>query len=502
MDKYLCRKDVLGEIEKAMRDRSHLTQKVITDKNGNQRKVWVKPGENPVADKGKKVEENTEKTSAKPKYSVGDKVTLDGAKGDFKVSSIDKDGAYHVVSVDGKTGYKVSENHINGSEKVSLGNREMTDDNKKVSDKLDEITSKLDKEKDFTKRKELLNQMKDIQANGTKSKYFASKEDKIAGEFEKQMQKDNTDIKENNLIEKLSNKVEFTDEQKKAINNIFSAGDYKEGDAGKLLNDLYYDNKDVYNQLTNMNNQIWEESKEKSKTYSSLDLIKEKINTLLKDKQFSKTDERDFNVMSDKEFFDKYKDMIPSEGRYGTPETRKEDIKKEIEFQEYMKNNGSSGYSKNKHDILKEALKRLEGSNKKEVESEKKEQPKKQVSFEVQQNRKQQQKKEKEKYDYNKRMDDFYKNTGLDGGPDAVLYRQAVEKEENKQSNLRAGSRDDSIFNENDDVTFWRSGNYIDGKITQVKEDYRGTVSLQIESNGNKYWVETENIIKHPASAK
>lgn len=112
MDKYLCRKDVFDDIEKAMRDRSHLTQKKITDKNGKQRTVWVRPGENPVADKGKKAEDTTEKQSVKPKHSVGDTVTLDGAKGDFKVSSIDKDGSYHVVSIDGKTGYHVSENHI------------------------------------------------------------------------------------------------------------------------------------------------------------------------------------------------------------------------------------------------------------------------------------------------------------------------------------------------------------------------------------------------------
>lgn len=32
-----------AELEKAIRDRSHLTQKVITDKNGHTRKVWVNP---------------------------------------------------------------------------------------------------------------------------------------------------------------------------------------------------------------------------------------------------------------------------------------------------------------------------------------------------------------------------------------------------------------------------------------------------------------------------
>ena len=196
MDKYLCRKDVFDEIEKAMRDRSHLTQKKVTDKNGHQRTVWVKPGENSVAEKGKKIEEtkkdngkkiktpldviehvveyggdindiksqkllneahdlslrvanptndpnydkkltqfrqdckkrisdikNSKENSSKPKHSVGDKVTLDGAKGDFKVSSIDKDGVYHVVSADGKKGYKVSENHITGNK----GNSEKKD---------------------------------------------------------------------------------------------------------------------------------------------------------------------------------------------------------------------------------------------------------------------------------------------------------------------------------------------------------------------------------------
>lgn len=35
--------EVYEELQKAIRDRSHLTQKVITDKNGHTRKVWVNP---------------------------------------------------------------------------------------------------------------------------------------------------------------------------------------------------------------------------------------------------------------------------------------------------------------------------------------------------------------------------------------------------------------------------------------------------------------------------
>lgn len=50
-------------------------------------------------------------------------------------------------------------------------------------------------------------------------------------------------------------------------------------------------------------------------------------------------------------------------GRYGTKETQIQNIKDEIKFQEEMKKNGSSGYSKTKHEVLQEALKRLEGKN-------------------------------------------------------------------------------------------------------------------------------------------
>lgn len=35
--------NVFEDLQKAIRDRSHLTQKTITDKNGHTRKVWVNP---------------------------------------------------------------------------------------------------------------------------------------------------------------------------------------------------------------------------------------------------------------------------------------------------------------------------------------------------------------------------------------------------------------------------------------------------------------------------
>lgn len=268
MDKYLCRKDVFNDIEKAMRDRSHLTQKQITDKNGHKRTVWVRPGENLVADKGKKTEDTTDKESAKPKHSVGDTVTLDGAKGDFKVSSIDKDGSYHVVSIDGKTGYHVSENHMNGSEKVSINNREMTDDNKKVSDKLDEITNKLDNEKDSSKRKELLDQMKDIQANGTKSKYFASKE-----EPKKTEKKDYSSMTKDELLNAY-NSTKDMDERDK----IMSA--YDKTDKKESKNDLAgAEDKDMYNAYQKMaddEDKAFYESEKKEQYQNQLKEIRKK----------------------------------------------------------------------------------------------------------------------------------------------------------------------------------------------------------------------------------
>lgn len=238
-----------------------LHRKKITDKNGKQRTVWVRPGENPVADKGKKAEDTTEKQSTKPKHSVGDIVTLDGAKGDFKVSSIDKDGTYHVVSADGKTGYKVSENHINGAEKVSVGNREMTADNKKISDKLDEITNKLDKEKDPVKRKELLNQMKDIQANGSKSKYFEQKQETKESE-----KKDYSAMSKDELLSAY-NSTKDMDERDK-IMAAFDKADKKESKtdlAGAEDKKMY----DAYQQMADDEDKAFYESEKKEQKNSS-----------------------------------------------------------------------------------------------------------------------------------------------------------------------------------------------------------------------------------------
>lgn len=245
MDRFLVRKDVYEELEKAMRDRSHLVAKKVTDKNGHQRTVFVRGTVEQKEQKQKKVEEPAEKKersskmlkddirhgkydkyirvmnrdendsdlfdskhlkrlyeiinkdgnsenvdiesveeelyerenalnngakspyfsnedrdsakkelseepaekkSAKPKYSEGDTVNLDGAKGDFKVQSIDKDGAYHVVSADGKKGYKVSENHITGNKDNTENKKEVEFEKKNNASKSEEIARKNDAE--------------------------------------------------------------------------------------------------------------------------------------------------------------------------------------------------------------------------------------------------------------------------------------------------------------------------------------------------------------------
>lgn len=175
MDRFLIRKDIYDEIEKAMRDRSHLMKKQITDKNGHRRTVWVRPGENPVEDKGKKQEETTEKKTAKPKYKTGDSVSLEGQKGLFWIRKIDSDGSYHVVDKTGTKGFHVSENHLSGKESVSPKNMEMTNDLQKITDAINDLSEKAHNEKDEKKKNELNKQIRDIQLKGVNSDYFNQK---------------------------------------------------------------------------------------------------------------------------------------------------------------------------------------------------------------------------------------------------------------------------------------------------------------------------------------
>jgi len=226
------------ELEKAIKDRSHLTQKVVTDKNGHQRKVWVKTGIQP---------NNTE------------------------VKKEDKKEAF-------------------------LENREFS-----------------------------------------------------------------RDIKGENTVDDLSKQVKFSDKQKKAITDLIKNGDYKKGDGTKLLNDLYSSNRDMYSELTHMNNTIWNRSGKKQSTYSATDLITNKVNELIENTpKENSNNKKSYADLSDKEFIEKYKSEIPSSGRAGTKENFMNNLKNELNFQEELKKKGSSVYSKTKHELLQEIEKRAD----------------------------------------------------------------------------------------------------------------------------------------------
>lgn len=100
----------------------------------------------------------------------------------------------------------------------------------------------------------------------------------------------------------------------------------------------------------------------------------------------------------------------------------------------------------------------------------------------------------------NKNYRDFYDNTGLKGrgGPEEALARNEADKEDRKQDNLKAGKRDDSMFQKNDKIEFNRAGHYINGSIEKVDKDWQGNVSLYVRGeDGKGYWVETNNVTKH-----
>lgn len=82
------------DLQKAIRNRSYLVPKVITDKNGHQRKVMVKPEE---------IENKKTINTKSGDFVVGSIVTLknDAKNRRYKIVSINKDGTYHLLREDG-----------------------------------------------------------------------------------------------------------------------------------------------------------------------------------------------------------------------------------------------------------------------------------------------------------------------------------------------------------------------------------------------------------------
>ena len=89
------------------------------------------------------------------------------------------------------------------------------------------------------------------------------------------------DIAEDNKIKKLSDKIEFSPEEMKMIRETAAEIGYKVGrNEGKLLNAIYAKDKAMYSALTKKNQKVWDESGKTQKTFSTVDLLKEKIQSM------------------------------------------------------------------------------------------------------------------------------------------------------------------------------------------------------------------------------
>jgi len=224
MDKLLIRKDAFDElIEKGYgkRDYSKLTKKVITDKNGHRRTVFVRNGDKPAETKQPKAQEGL---------------------------SDEKRAKYEEMLEKVKAGSDENALFVRG---------EML--NKK--DAIDYLEKKLGR------KNSVVAEQKPTQ-NDMKENYLDAKNE--AGK----------DIAENNKIETLSDKIEFSPDEMKMIRNVAKEIGYKVGDEGYLLNTIYSKDRNMYSALTKKNKKVWDESGKTQKTFSSTDLLKEKIQSM------------------------------------------------------------------------------------------------------------------------------------------------------------------------------------------------------------------------------
>ena len=89
------------------------------------------------------------------------------------------------------------------------------------------------------------------------------------------------DIAENSKIQKLSDKIEFSPDEMKMIRETAKEIGYRVGrDEGYLLNTINSKDKNMYSALTKKNKKIWDESGKTQKTFSTVDLLKEKIQSM------------------------------------------------------------------------------------------------------------------------------------------------------------------------------------------------------------------------------
>ena len=225
MDKLFVRKDVYEELlEKGFgkKDYSKLTKKVITDKNGHRRTVFVKNGEQPAEVKQPKAQEGL---------------------------SDEKRAKYEEMLEKVKAGSDENALFVRG---------EML--NKK--DAIAYLENKLGKK-------------------STEVTQSAKKTDEYKENYLDARNEAGKDIAENNKIQKLSDKIEFSPDEMKMIRETAKEIGYKVGkDEGKLLNSIYSKDKAMYSALTKKNQKAWDESGKTQKTFSSTDLLREKIQSM------------------------------------------------------------------------------------------------------------------------------------------------------------------------------------------------------------------------------
>ena len=411
MDKLLIRKDVYAELlEKGFgkKDYSKLTKKVITDKNGHKRTVFVKndvtqttqkqPKVPEIADNKKaRYEEMLEKVKAGPDENalfVRDKgmlnkkdaiAHLEGKLNSSRSQQKEKESYEYnrdIRDFYDRTGLKggmyeaLARNEATKEErkddKLKAGNRD--DSMFKENDSIEfsrygkilngEIQSV---RKDYKGNVSLLVHAEDnkdywIEASDVTKHDSKSKADKKEKEPKKEIKaeeyKENyldakneagKDISEENTINTLSKTIEFTPEETNAIQSAADSIGYKPGKEGALINELSKINKDIYHNLLEKNQKTWDKSGKSPKTFSGFDLIQEKIKSMnIKANPVSNK----FANMSGKDIVSNHISDLPMGRSVNTKSDLLNNIKSELNYLDYLKQNGSAAFNENKYNLL------------------------------------------------------------------------------------------------------------------------------------------------------
>ena len=326
MDKFLIRKDVYEDfIEKGYgkRDLSKLTKKQITDKNGHKKTVYVRNGEQPVAqnqgktqdelspEKKARYEEMLEKVKAGSDENalfvrskgmlnkkdaiaylsekLGKKPVNSAAEGHLES---DTPQNTDITKEDEERFGKQALSGLSGKRTNSEEKKEPYDDDKAFEEYKELVTRDNNTDKEYKRIGELVNLHFDhsnkpwpggakLRDQMEKEKNKKPSQDDMKENYLDARNEAGKDIAEDNKIKKLSDKIEFSPDELKMIKETADEIGYKVGrNEGKLLNAIYAKDKDMYSALTKKNQKVWDESGKTQKTFSTVDLLKEKIQSM------------------------------------------------------------------------------------------------------------------------------------------------------------------------------------------------------------------------------